>query len=184
MFPLRKRFQRSPARANGFSLVEALVSSFLLMLAVSQSLSIFGTTLSAMGKSRLRDSLNAAIHADLEAVRNQVADWALETPADGLTSYAPDSNSCDSNQLATALLDDKRAESTPQLVASTTLDLTASSIPTPGLAITRTIKPVGTADKSSGDGNLLEVDYSTNTNRLISIKRKSILMIPAQGWCS
>ena len=160
------------------------MSSFLLMLAVSQSLSIFGTTLSAMGKSRLRDSLNTAIHADLEAVRNQVADWALETPADGLTSYSPDSTSCDSNQLAAALLIDKRAESTPQLVASTTLDLTGSSISTPGLAITRTIKPVSTADNSSGDGNLIEVDYTTNTNSLISIKRKSVLLIPAQGWCS
>ena len=184
MFPLRRRFQRSPARANGFSLVEALVSSFLLMLAVSQSLSIFGTTLSALGKSRLRDSLNAAIHADLEAVRNQVADWALEAPGDGLIRYAPGSTSCEENQLAQALLSDKRTESTPQLPEESTLDLSGSSVPTPGLLVTRTIKPVGIDDSSSGDGNLIEVGYSTNANSLISIKRKSILMIPAQGWCS
>lgn len=183
MFRLRKPLRRSQARANGFSLVEALVSSFLLMLAVSQSMSIFGTTLSAMGKSRLRDSLNAAIHADLESVRDQVADWAL-IPDGGLTSYAPDNTGCDSNQLATALLDDKRTESTPQLLASATLDLTGSSVPAPNLAVTRTIKPLSTTDSSSGDGNLIEVFYSTNDNSLISISRKSILMIPAQGWCS
>ena len=72
---------------QGFSLVEALVASFLLMFTVSQSLRVFSTTMDTIGKSRLRDSLNAAIHADLEEVRNEVADWATDTSREGMTRY-------------------------------------------------------------------------------------------------
>ena len=170
----------------GFSLVEALVSSFLLMLAVSQSLRVFGFTMTALGASRIRDGLNAAIHADLEAVRNEVATWRLDTSVDGMTAYNLQgySEACKTNTLGTELLADKRAQSPSTLEASVSaISLGDSSVPSKGSSVKRDITVFARTDGGSGDGNLIQVAYATNSGSVVSIERKALISIPAQGWC-
>ena len=183
--------RRSPKRSGsseqaGFSLVEALVASFLLMLAVSQSLSVFGITMNALGASRIRDGLNAAIHADLEAVRNEVATWRLDTSVDGMTAYNLQgySEACKTNTLATELLTDKRAQSPSMLASSVSaISLGDSSVPSKGSSVRRDITVFARTDGGSGDGNLIQVAYATNPGSVVSIERKAVISIPAQGWC-
>ena len=170
----------------GFSLVEALVSSFLLMLAVSQSLRVFGFTMTALGASRIRDGLNAAIHADLEAVRNEVATWRLDTSVDGMTAYNLQgySEACKTNTLATELLKDKR-EGSPSMLVETVpaISLGGSSVPSKGSSVKRDITVFARTEGGSGDGNLIQVAYATNPGSVVSIERKAVISIPAQGWC-
>ena len=175
----RKRLHHSA----GFSMVETLVSSTLLMLAVTQSLSLFGTTMDSLGKSQLRDSLNAFIHADLERVRNSISTWELDNSIDGITSYSPDQQACQTNSLADKLLTEKRSLSPAELEASTTLDLSNTTIPLRGSTITRTINTFSRDVSQLGDSNLIDIQYTTSATSLIRIERRAVLSIPAQGWC-
>ena len=174
----------APIGQAGFSLVEALVASFLLMLAVSQSLNIFGVTMNALGASRIRDGLNTAIHADLESVRNEVSTWKLDTSIDGMTAYnlSGYEEACKTNTLATELLDEKReASKLPATLQS--ISLGNSSIPPQGSSVSRTINVFSRTDSGSGDGNLIEVSYNTNSGSVVAIERRAVISIPAQGWC-
>ena len=179
--------RRSPKRSGsseqaGFSLVEALVSSFLLMLAVSQSLSVFGVTMNALGASRIRDGLNAAIHADLEAVRNEVATWRFDTSVEGMTAYnlQGDSEACKTNRLAEKLLEEKVA-TLPNIASP--ISLGDSSVPSRGSSVERRITEFERPNGGTGDGNLIQVAYTTNPGSVVSIERKAVISIPAQGWC-
>ena len=166
----------------GFSLVEALVASFLLMLSVSQSLSIFGTTMSALGTSRLRDSLNAAVHADLESVRNEIGSWSANNNIDGMISYAPDAIACKTNTLASKLIEDNAGNA--KLVSIDPIRIN-TSIPLRGITIKRETKVFssGLNAANQGEGNLVDVSYASSANSFVKIERRSILSIPAQGWC-
>lgn len=174
----------APLDQVGFTLVEALVASFLLMLAVSQSLRIFGVTMNAIGESRIRDSLNAAIHADLESIRNEVSTWKLDTSIDGMTTYnlSGYEEACKTNTLATELLDEKR-ELSKLPAGPSSINLGNSSIPFQGSSVSRTINVFSRTDSGSGDGNLIEVSYITNSGSIVSIERRAVISIPAQGWC-
>lgn len=169
-------------QAGGFSLVEALVASFLLMLAVSQSMSIFGATMTALGNSRLRDSLNAAVHADLESVRNEISSWASNSNIDGMISYNPDAQACKTNQLAQKLIGENINNAKLKTVSSIAIETTT---PLHGSIISRTTRVFssGSTTQSPGEGNLIDVIYQSNTSSPIKIERRSILSIPAQGWC-
>ena len=169
-----QRWLRRMREAAGFSQVEALVGSALLMMAASQSLSVFSTSLQATGKAKVRDGLNAAIHADLEQVRHQVADWASSTNTDEQLSYAPPLSACSQASLGTTLLLDKAS----QLPASSNLDLSTAPQRLRGITINRLISTV------AGNANLLQVSYSTGSNSPISVTQTATLAIPAQGWCS
>ena len=170
-------------QADGFSLVEALVASFLLMLAVSQSMSIFGVTMTALGNSRLRDSLNAAVHADLESIRNEISSWASNSNIEGIISYSPDVQACKTNQLAQKIIDENMNNTKLKTVSSIAIETTT---PLHGSIISRTTRVFssGSTTPSPGEGNLIDVIYQSNSNSPIKIERRSILSIPAQGWCN
>ena len=170
-------------QSAGFSMVETLVSSTLLMLAVTQSLSLFGTTMDSLGKSQLRDSLNAFIHADLERVRGSISTWELDNSIDGITAYTPDNEACQTNNLANILLTEKRSLSPAQLEASKLLDLSNTTISMRGSTITRTIEIFSRDAGHIGDSNLIDIKYRTDASSLISIERRAVISIPAQGWC-
>ena len=159
------------------------MSSTLLMLAVTQSLSLFGTTMDSLGKSQLRDSFNALIHADLERVRHSISTWELDNSIDGITSYTPDKEACQTNSLANKLLTEKRSLSPAELEASKNLDLNNTTIPLRNSTITRTINIFGRNVSRPGDSNLIDVKYTTNASSLIRIERRAVISIPAQGWC-
>lgn len=157
------------------TLTESLISSFILVGLATQTGRLFGESMQALGKSRLRDGINAAIHRDLEDVRQVVSTWKADNSmtTNGQLAYMPDTANCNNGTLATALL----TENTTTLPASSIIDLSTSSTPFQGLQVSRTI---GTA---VGNTNLIQVDYSTNSSTSLKTKVSTTLAIPAQGWC-
>ena len=158
---------------GGLGLVDAMVSSSILMVIATQSLGLIGDSMSAMGKSQMRDGLNAAINADLELVRHNVADWA-KTTTDGQLTYSPDSSACKAGTLATALLADANSG-----LESGTEEVSLANAPTKlqGVTINRTIS-VNPQNK-----NLIRISYSTDGGS-IDVEQNASMITPAQGWCS
>ena len=156
------------------TLTESLISSFILVGLATQTGNLFGDSMMALGKSRLRDTVNAAIHRDIEDVRQLVSSWKADVSManNGQLAYIPDKTHCQNGTLATALL----SENAQQLAASTILDLSSSSTNLQGITLTRTI---GTAD---GNTNLIQINYSTS-NSSLKTEVSATLGIPAQAWC-
>lgn len=157
------------------TLTESLISSFILAGLATQTGNLFSNSMQALGKSRLRDGVNAAIHRDLEDVRQEISTWEAHSSMTtyGQLVYLPDTAHCKNGTLATALLN----ENATTLPASSILDLSSNSTPLKGLQVSRTI---GTA---AGNTNLIQVDYSTNSSSSLTTKVSTTLSIPAQGWC-
>ena len=132
------------------TLTESLISSFILVGLATQTGKLFGDSMQALGESRLRDGINAAIHRDLEDVRQVVSAWKADgsMTTNGQLAYLPDTANCNNGTLATSLLSDN----TTTLPASSILNLFNSSTPLQGLQVSRTI---GT---SVGNSNLIQVD--------------------------
>lgn len=158
---------------GGVGLVDAMVSSSILMVIVGQSAALFGNSMNAISNSRMRDGINAAISADLELVRHEVADWASAVQVDGQFSYAPDEVSCSAGHLGETLLDEKADE----LPVVSTIDLTSAPRTLKGIKINRSIQ----ADPTNK--NLIRISYTTSDESAINVKHNSTLSTPAQGWC-
>jgi Tfp pilus assembly protein PilV len=170
---VRRRRRPSNTDTSGFSQVEVLVASAVLMVAVSQSLNLHGSTLKATGKAQLRDGLNAAINADLEQIRHTIASWAQSERSDGQLAYAPSAQACETGALGTALL----AEKGVALPSDTSLDNANSPTGLKAIRIQRTIST------SPGNNNLIVVNYTTSSDSPVSLRQQATLSIPAQGWC-
>ena len=157
------------------SITESLIASVILMSIASQSSQVFGDSMQALGKSRLRDGVNTTIQRDIEKIREIVSLWELDNTmsTDGQLSYVPPQADCEDSTLATTLLVDRSEE----LPASDILDLSNISTPLQGLQITRTIKTL------SGNENLILLEYSTSGSSTIKTQASTTLSIPAQGWC-
>ena len=157
------------------SITESLIASVILMSIASQSSQVFGDSMQALGKSRLRDGVNTAIQRDIEKIREIVSLWKLDNTmsTDGQLSYVPPQADCEDSTLATTLLVDESAG----LPASQALNLSNISTPLQGLQITRTI---GTLP---GNENLILLKYSTPGSSTINTQASTTLSIPAQGWC-
>ena len=160
---------------GGVGLVDAMVSSSVLMLIVSQSAGLFGQSMNALSKGRLRDGLNAAISADMELVRKSVADWASDTSMGGQLTYAPDTANCNAGTLGQALLADP---SSGLSAGTSTVSLSGAPTPLQGISIDRTI----TVDPSNS--NLIHVSYATSAESSMSVEQNTTLGTPAQGWCA
>ena len=159
---------------GGLGLVDAMVSSSILMVIATQSLGLIGDSMSAMGKSQMRDGLNAAINADLELVRHNVASWAKSTTSDGQNTYNPDSSACDAGTLAAALLADTNSG-----LESGTEPVSLANAPTKlqGVTINRTI------EVDPDNSNLIKISYSTSGGS-IDVEQNASMITPAQGWCA
>lgn len=158
----------------GVGLVDAMVSSSILMVVVSQSAGLFGSSMNALSNSQLRDGLNAAISADMERVRHEVADWASAASNDGQLAYAPSSEACDAGALGEALLLDKSSE----LPVASTIDLSNAPTRLQGTTINRTISV------DPDNKNLIRISYTTADGSPVSVTQKTTLVTPAQGWCA
>lgn len=159
--------------AGGVGLVDAMVSSSILMVIVSQSAGLFGNSMNAISNSKLRDGLNAAISADLELVRHEVADWASAENVDGQIRYNPDEASCSSGTLGETLL----AAKSNELPVASTIDLSDAPTTLQGVTISRAIE----VDPSNK--NLIRISYTTSDGSSINVKQNTTLTTPAQGWC-
>ena len=161
--------------SGGVGLVDAMVSSSILMVIVSQSAGLFGASMNAIGNGQLRDGLNAAISADMELVRQDVADWASDSSMDGQLTYAPDVAECDAGTLGEALLNDQNSG-----LSSGTTQVSLSNAPTKlqGVQINRTISV------DPDNANLIRISYATADGSAISVNQSTTLATPAQGWCA
>ena len=156
------------------TITESLVASVILMAMATQASQVFGDSMQAIGKSRLRDEINTSIQRDIEEIREIVSLWSVNTMGtDGQLSYDPPQADCEDSILATTLLSDQSS----QLPASQVLNLSNISTPLQGLQITRTI---GTL---SGNENLIHLNYSTSGHSKIKTQVSTTMSIPAQGWC-
>lgn len=156
------------------TITESLVASAILMTMATQASQVFGDSIQAIGKSRLRDGINTSIQRDIEEIREIVSLWSINTTGtDGQLSYDPPQSDCENSILAKTLLSDKSS----QLPASQVLNL--SNIPSPlqGLQITRTIQTL------PGNENLILINYSTTGHSKIKTQVSTTMSIPAQGWC-
>ena len=160
---------------GGVGLVDAMVSSSILMLIVSQSAGLFGQSMNALSEGRLRDGLNAAISADMELVRESVADWASDTSMGGQLTYTPDAATCDAGTLGQALLADPNSGLS---TGTSTVSLSGAPTPLQGISIERTI----TVDPSNS--NLIHVSYATSAGSSVAVEQNATLGTPAQGWCA
>ena len=181
MAHLKPATAQQRSQANGFSLVEALVSSMILMTVTSQSLSLMTDSMQAYSKARLRDALYAAVHNDLEDVRHELAAWKSSQSDDGQLTYTPDSDSCSSNTLGSDFINDK--QSNDELLDGN-INLNDIPISKRGVSINRTISTASNIASNPGNENIIIVEYASPTGSLIPIKQKAHLLVPAQGWCS
>jgi len=152
------------------TLTESLVSSFILIAMATQSGKLFGDSIQALDKSRLRDRVNAVIHQDIEEVRDRVALWKIDNSmtVNGQLAYIPNENHCVEGTLATALLNDN----TQELPATTTV------MQFEGLTVERNVRT------ATGNANLIQVNYFTSGSNRIKTEISTTLSIPAQGWCA
>ena len=159
---------------GGLGLVDAMVSSSILMVIATQSLGLVGNSMSAMGKGQMRDGLNAAISADLELVRHNVAEWSKSTSVGGQLTYNPDNSACDAGTLATALLSD-----TSSGLEIGTEEVSLADAPTKlqGFTISRTI------NVDPDNSNLIRISYTTDGG-IINVEQNASMTTPAQGWCA
>ena len=153
---------------------ESLISSALLMTMAAHASQLFGDSIHAIGKSRLRDGINTSIQKDIEEIRDIVSLWSINTMStDGQLSYAPPQADCENSILAKTLL----SEHSSQLPGSKILDLSNISTPSQELEVTRTIGTV------SDNENLILINYSAAVNSKVKTQASATLSIPAQGWC-
>jgi hypothetical protein len=171
--PLKIQTPRHLKRSAGFSQVEAMVASAILMITVTQSTSLFTNSMQATGKAKLRDGVNAAVNADLERVRNEVSKWATSTNNDGQLAYNPSATACAGGTLGQTLL----TERSSQLPVASTVDLAGVPMRQGTVVINRTITV------PSDNKNLIAISYATTANSPISLKLNTTLTTPAQGWC-
>ena len=160
---------------GGVGLVDAMVSSSILMLIVSQSAGMFGQSMNALSQGRLRDGLNAAISSDLELVRQQVADWSSDTSMGGQLTYDPDPDTCSAGTLGESLLSDP---SSGLSNGTTSVSLQQAPTPLQGMSVQRTIS----IDPSNK--NLIHVSYTTSEGSSLAVQQNATLATPAQGWCA
>ena len=153
----------------------------ILMTVTSQSLSLMTDSMQAYSKARLRDALYAAVHNDLEEVRHELASWKAAQSNDGQLIYAPDSNSCSSDTLGSAFIDDKQSNNE---LPNENINLDDIPISKRGISINRTISTTSNSVSNLGNENIIIVEYASPTGSLIPIKQKAHLLVPAQGWCS
>ena len=157
------------------TITESLVASVILMTMATQASQVFGDSMQAIGKSRLRDGINTSIQRDIEEIREIVSLWSVNTTGtDGQLSYNPPQADCENSILGTTLLSDRSS----QLPASQVLNLSNISTPLRGLHITRTIETL------PGNENLILLNYSTAGHSKIKTQVSTTLSIPAQGWCN
>lgn len=65
--------------SGGVGLPEALVSSTMLMAMVAGASGLFSSSMNAVNKSQIQDSLNAGVSANIENVRNDLSNLFLNT---------------------------------------------------------------------------------------------------------
>ena len=173
--------------SGGIGLPEALVSSTILMVMVSQSSGLFADSMGGLSQSRARDGLNASIAADIEMVRNEVSDFR-SSQSSGQLSFNPTASDItnglgsnflsemDGSSLGSLSTSDVDGDGQDETVLSAELDGATFGSHLDGVTITRSI----TADPDQP--HLIRVSYATEGHESINPTHSTDMVFPAQGW--
>lgn len=152
---------------EGFNLVELVVASVLLIVALVAISDVFTTFSRNFTSSRLRDGLSALISRDLENLRGRVAAYGSPTTTGGRVEYTPSTSICATATLA----EDMVTANTGTFPANSTITAPAQLR---SVVVNRTI---------TATGNRLQVSYATANGSPISLNLQATLVPPAQSWC-
>ena len=144
--------------SGGVGLPEALVSSTILMAMVASASGVFSNSMSAVNQSQIQDSLNAAVTANVEEVRN---DLASQFPQSDAGEYDLTALSSD---LGAAFLTTLADEDSAQDGVQTLLNVGDQQVQ-------RTI---------TADGHTIEITY-THVGEAEQISSTTMIS-PAAGW--
>jgi len=142
--------------SGGVGLPEALVSSTILMAMVASASGVFSNSMSAVNQSQIQDSLNAAVTANIEEVRNDLASEFLNS---GTGQYEPTTSDLGADFLTTLTDEDSDEEGVQKLLNIG------------GQQVQRTI---------TADGHTIEITY-THVAEAQQISSTTMIS-PAAGW--
>jgi len=157
--------------SGGVTLPEAMVTSTLLMVLVSQSTGLFADSIDGLRKSRVRDGLNALIAEDIELVRHEVSKFR-SSQASGQISFNP-TNSDASAGLGNNFLSEMGGNGSVLIE-----DLPNAGFPEylDGVTITRSIS------SDPDHPHLIRVSYTTEGHDSVQTTNSTDMVFPAQGW--
>ena len=163
--------------SGGVGLPEALVSSTILMAMVSGACGFFVNSMGAGNNSQFQDALNAEIHANIEEVRNDLANHDFNA-ATG--TYNPTAGT---GQIGDAFLQDRMlndAGDYNDVDGDPTNNVIETNLSIGGETVTRII---------TAEGNSITVEYtyserSGTTSGSTSRIQSTSMVAPAAGWLS
>lgn len=154
----------------GLSLPEVLISSFILVLVVFNSVRMTTNALSGMGRSKSRTLIDASVARKIETLRKRSFDFLC-------------TQGCSNDELTKALKYDlsslKPLCETKRLGQAFLNNLSATD--KPETFIVATIPPVTVNVTYTAEQNHLNISYSASTKPELAL---STTLVPhAQGWC-
>jgi len=177
----RHRPARNPRRRQsaGITLPEVMVSSVILVTVVATSLQLTGSSITGMGRSKLRGQVDSAIATRMEDLRSHAFEYLCATDAGCQAEHLSQELDYDDSANKTVL---KNLCKTQGLGAGLrayvnsqhSSDLQPFSVP-------GTMPPTTITPTLQAEGNRLNVTYVANTAPPISVA--STLVPHAQGWC-
>ncbi len=155
---------------GGVGLPEALVSSTILMAMVGGASGFFANSMGAVNNSQIQDALNAGIHANIEEVRNDLANHDFNA---AIGTYSP---TAASGGIGQDFINDSNYtddDENPSNGIQTQLSIA-------GETVNRIITP---------DGNSITIKYvyeekGGTTSGSTSTIQSTSMVAPAAGWLS
>jgi len=150
--------------SGGVGLPEAMVSSTILMAMVGGACGCFANSMGAVSNSQIQDALNAGIHANIEEVRNDLAQHDFNA---AIGTYTP---TADSGAIGQAFMDSSGY---------------ADDNDVEGIQTTLTIGGETVIRDIQANGNSIEVTYTyTDDGGSTSTVQSTSMVAPATGWLS
>jgi len=204
----RKSSQRRSA--EGFSMPEALVSGFILMLFVGNSAQLMGTTGSTISKASLREIGNTLIAEDLNTLRREAILWAC-LPGTACTGNPNDYNSpaayrtedveeityqnyCTNRATALGMVNEsdvlqkggyRRHDSgTNNVISNGPIKWTLSNHSSiSSFNASKQLNIVRTIEVNQSDKNQVHISYKTSSNSPISLHLEAVIIPTAMSRC-
>lgn len=155
--------------AGGVGLPEAMVSSTILMAMVSGACGCFANSMGAVSNSQIQDALNAGIHANIEQVRNDLAQHNFD---ENTGTYNPTvASDIGQNFLDNSGYTDKDGNAT-------------NGIETEIQVGNETVNRIILADGNSITVTYTYEEQSGSSSGSTSTLRETTMVAPAAGWLS
>ena len=177
----RHQTQHNPHRckAAGITLPEVMVSSVILVTTVATSLQLTGTSITGMGRSKLRGQVDSAIATRMEDLRSHAFEYLCATDAGCQDEHLSQELDYDDSTNKTALKNLCKTQGLGAgLLAYVNNQHSSDMQP---FIVPGTLPPTTITPTAQAEGNRLNVTYVANTVPPVSVA--STLVPHAQGWC-